>query len=83
VIRSRVASRARTWQNLANNERDPAGPGNAARIRRYRAALLRLETDANSAAGLIVVAVERQLCGQHGDHQTPGGSMANEAVLQC
>ena len=30
-------------ENLANNERDPAAPGNADRIRRYRAALLRLE----------------------------------------
>jgi hypothetical protein len=48
VARNQIASRVKCAdlaENLANNERDPAAPGNAGRIRRYRAALLRLETD--------------------------------------
>jgi (p)ppGpp synthase/HD superfamily hydrolase len=48
VARDQIASRVKCAdlaENLANNQRDPAAPGNADRIRRYRAALLRLETD--------------------------------------
>jgi (p)ppGpp synthase/HD superfamily hydrolase len=48
VARDQIASRVKCAdlaENLANNLRDAAAPGNADRIRRYRAALLRLETD--------------------------------------
>jgi (p)ppGpp synthase/HD superfamily hydrolase len=54
VARDQIASRVKCAdlaENLANNERDPAAPGNADRIRRYRAALLRLETDTNTIGG--------------------------------
>ena len=54
VARDQVASRVKCAdlaENLANNQRDPAAPGNADRIRRYRAALLRLETDTSPSAG--------------------------------
>jgi (p)ppGpp synthase/HD superfamily hydrolase len=48
VAQNQIASRVKRAdlaENLANNQRDPAAPGNADRIRRYRAALLRLEVD--------------------------------------
>jgi (p)ppGpp synthase/HD superfamily hydrolase len=48
VARDQIASRVKCAdlvENLANNQRDPAAPGNADRIRRYQAALLRLGTD--------------------------------------
>jgi hypothetical protein len=48
VALDQIASRVKCAdlaENLANNQRDPAVPGNADRIRRYRAALLRLETN--------------------------------------
>jgi hypothetical protein len=54
VARDRIASRVKCAdlaENLANNQRDPAAPGNADRIRRYRAALLRLESDTTPSAG--------------------------------
>jgi len=55
VARDQIASRVKCAdlvENLANNQRDPAAPGNADRIRRYRAALLRLGTDTSPSAGL-------------------------------
>ena len=54
VARNQIASRVKCAdlaENLANNQRDPAAPGNADRIRRYRAALLRLETDTSTIGG--------------------------------
>ena len=54
VARDQIASRVKCAdlaENLANNERDPGAPGNADRIRKYRAALVRLETDTNTIGG--------------------------------
>jgi (p)ppGpp synthase/HD superfamily hydrolase len=49
-IASRV-KRADLTENLANNERDPVAPGNVDRIRRYRAALVRLEAGTPGVRG--------------------------------
>jgi (p)ppGpp synthase/HD superfamily hydrolase len=54
VARNEIARRVKCAdlaENLANNEHDPTAPGNSDRIRRYRAALRRLETGASTIDG--------------------------------